>query len=123
MEEGKQIRILICIAVLFCALMIGFHLFFVQEPAATIVVTDLSSSETVSSAASEGAATNSTKININTATAEELETLPQIGATRAARIVEYRESYGPFQTIEEIKNVSGIGEVIFSELKDLIEVD
>lgn len=59
-------------------------------------------------------------VNINTATAEELETLPGIGPVTAARIIEYRETNGSFQTIEEILDVSGIGPVKFAGIKELI---
>lgn len=62
------------------------------------------------------------KININTATAAELETLPGIGPVLAQRIVDYRKANGPFAAIEDIKNVSGIGEGIFEEIKELIFV-
>jgi len=61
-------------------------------------------------------------ININTATAAELETLPRIGPTMAQRIVEHREANGPFQTIEDIQNVPGIGPATFEGFKDLITV-
>jgi len=62
------------------------------------------------------------KVNINTATAEELDTLPGIGPAIAQRIIEYRQTDGPFRSIEEIKNVSGIGDKLFERLKDLITV-
>ncbi|MFS8651792.1 MAG: helix-hairpin-helix domain-containing protein [Caldibacillus sp.] len=64
----------------------------------------------------------SNKVNINTASREELQTLPGIGPQKANAIIEYRESQGPFQTIEEIMNVSGIGEKSFEKLQDLITV-
>lgn len=62
------------------------------------------------------------KVNINTATVEELDTLPGIGPAIAQRIIEYRQTNGPFQSIEEIKNVSGIGDKLLEKLKDLIMV-
>ena len=62
-------------------------------------------------------------VNLNTATLEELDTLPGIGESFARRIMEYREANGPFETIEQIMEVSGIGEVKFAELKDRITVD
>jgi competence protein ComEA len=61
-------------------------------------------------------------ININTADEKQLDALPGIGPTLAARIVEYRQANGPFKTIEEVKNVSGIGEKRFADIKDLITV-
>ncbi|MDP1710495.1 MAG: ComEA family DNA-binding protein [candidate division WWE3 bacterium] len=61
-------------------------------------------------------------LNINTASAIELEALPGIGATKAAAIVSYREKNGPFRSIAEIQNVSGIGPKTFEQLKDLITV-
>ncbi len=63
-----------------------------------------------------------TPININTATAAELETLPRVGPTMAQRIIEYREANGQFVTIEEIQNVQGIGTATFEGFKDMIVV-
>lgn len=62
------------------------------------------------------------QVNINTATATELETLPRIGPTTAQRILEYREANGPFATIEDIQDVPGIGPATFEGFKDLITV-
>jgi competence protein ComEA len=63
------------------------------------------------------------KVNINTATAAELETLPRIGPAMAQRIIEYRTANGPFPSIEAIQNVKGIGPATFEQLKDLITVE
>ncbi|WP_252226973.1 helix-hairpin-helix domain-containing protein [Caldicoprobacter algeriensis] len=63
------------------------------------------------------------KVNINTADEATLDTLPGIGPSKAKRIIEYREQNGPFKSIEEIKNVSGIGDKTFEQLKDLITVN
>lgn len=62
------------------------------------------------------------KVNINQAAADELMTLPGIGESKAAGIIEYRESAGGFQSVEEIKNVSGIGEAVFERIKDRIVI-
>jgi competence protein ComEA len=61
-------------------------------------------------------------VNINTASVEELDTLPGIGPAIAQRIVDYRTEYGPFATIEDITNVKGIGPATFEKLKGLITV-
>lgn len=63
------------------------------------------------------------KININTADAHELATLPGIGEGLAQRIIEFRTANGPFEIIEEITDVSGVGDVTFEKIKDLITVD
>lgn len=59
-------------------------------------------------------------VNINSASLEELDTLPGIGPTTAQKIIDYREVNGPFSTIEDIMNVSGIGPATFEEIQDLI---
>lgn len=65
---------------------------------------------------------SSKTININKATEDELSTLPGIGNSLAVRIVEYRKQNGNFNTIEDIKNVSGIGESKFTNIKEFISV-
>lgn len=63
-----------------------------------------------------------TKVNINTATQTELETLPGIGPSTASKIVSYRKENGKFKSIEEIKKVNGIGESKYKKIKELIKV-
>ncbi len=62
-------------------------------------------------------------VNINTAGSAELMTLPGIGESRAAWIIEYREKNGPFKKIEDIMKVKGIKEGIFAKIKDRISVE
>ena len=62
------------------------------------------------------------KININTASASQLQRLEGIGETKAKAIIDYREKNGDFQTVEDIMKVSGIGEKTFQKIKDNIEV-
>jgi competence protein ComEA len=67
-------------------------------------------------------ATAANPVNLNTATAVELQTLPKIGAAAAARIIEYRQKSGGFKKVEDLMNVKGIGEKTFLRLKPLVAV-
>lgn len=64
----------------------------------------------------------SNKISINTATSEQLQTLPGIGNSKAEAIINYRNEFGNFTNIEDIKNVSGIGDSLFEKIKDNITI-
>ncbi len=63
------------------------------------------------------------KINLNTATLEELTKLKGIGPAYAQRIIDYRENYGPFEKIEDLMKVKGIGQKTFDANKDIITVE
>lgn len=121
-DEKRQIRILIGIAAILCALIIGYNLFFV--PGVEIVTVTVPESE--SSLENPGDLSSpywNGRLNINTASVEELdEFLPGIGPVTAQKIVDYRTAYGPFSSIEEIMNVSGIGEKTFADIQNLITV-
>ena len=69
-----------------------------------------------------GTATASAPVNLNTATAADLRTLPNVGPATAARIIEYRQKNGGFKKIEDLMNVKGIGEKSFLKLKPLVTV-
>lgn len=73
-----------------------------------------------SSSGSGSSSSSSGLVNINQASAEELVTLSGIGEATAAKIIADREANGPFQTIEDIKRVSGIGDKKFEALRDFI---
>ena len=62
------------------------------------------------------------KIDLNTATKEQLMTLPGVGASKADSIISYRESCGGFQKIEDLMEIEGIKEGVFSKIKDLIKI-
>lgn len=68
----------------------------------------------------EDISSNTNLVNINTATQTELETLTGIGPSTALKIIKYREENGKFKAIEDIKNVSGIGDSKFEAIKDEI---
>ena len=72
---------------------------------------------------SETKENNDGKININTATEQQLMLLPGVGETTAKKIIEYRTENDGFNTIEDIMNVSGIGEKKFAQMKPYIKVD
>ena len=69
-----------------------------------------------------GARTTAPPVDLNAATAEQLETLPGIGERMAERIIEYREMNGGFKKVEELMNVRGIGEQSFLKLRPLVRV-
>ncbi len=62
------------------------------------------------------------KLNLNTATLQELDALPGIGPALAQRILDYRAQNGSFKNIEELQEVKGIGETLFNEIKELVTV-
>lgn len=72
----------------------------------------------VTALAQKGKVASTEKVNLNTATIEQLQTLPGIGPAMAKRVIEYRTKVGKFNKIEEIINVKGIGEKKFQKIKD-----
>lgn len=76
--------------------------------------------QTAGQSSAKNAAAAAETVNINTASAEELDTLPGIGPAMAKRIIEYRETEGSFAAPEDLKKVRGIGEAKFQKLKDKI---
>ena len=77
---------------------------------------------TIISTLTPTAVSSASLININTATLQQLDTLPSIGPVTAQSIVTYRQQHGPFQHIEDIMNVPGIGPVTFDKIQRLITV-
>lgn len=93
-----------------------------QEATIQYIKTDAGEGIITTEFAKEEEQTVNTKININTANKIKLETLPGIGDSTAQKIIEYREKNGRFKTIEDIKNVSGIGDSKYNTLKDKITI-
>ena len=86
----------------------------------SIIIPNINDNTSTNQAINEGGSDG--KININTANESELDTLPGIGPSRAKDIINYREKVGAFKSIEEIKNVSGIGEAAFEKMKEIITI-
>lgn len=99
-----------------------------QEAETTTIITDettiLQNTITENSTAETAStAEKNSLININTANAKELQKLEGIGEVKAAKIIEYRETYGNFSTIRDILKVSGIGEKTYEKIKDKITAE
>lgn len=84
-----------------------------EAPAATGTTTT-GAGQASSSGLSKG------KVNLNTASAEELQTLSGIGPSLSQRIIDYRQANGPFKSVEDLRKVPGIGDTRFKSLKDLV---
>ena len=100
----------------------SWNLAAVLEDGMQITVPSEKDTEAGTGGSVSGAAGKEGLVDINRASAEEFRTLPGIGESRAQEIVAYREEHGPFSSVEDIKNVSGIGDGIFTRIKDHITV-
>jgi competence protein ComEA len=76
----------------------------------------------ITALAQQGSAPSNEKVNLNTATLEQLQTLPGVGPAIAKSIVEYRTKVGKFSKIEDILNVKGIGEKKYQQMKDRLTI-
>ena len=87
-----------------------------------ILVPRRQASGPVGSVGSVGSGATPSKVNINAASAAELEALPGVGEVIAQRIVDYRTANGPFGSVDDLLDVSGIGEVTLENIRDLVTV-
>lgn len=118
--EKFTIKILISTAIAMAAVILCYNAIFVPKmPPISVSVTG----KNIKSPSDSYKSTPVEKVNINTADENTLsENLTGIGPAIAERIISYRNHYGGFQTIDELKNVKGIGEKIFEKIKDNITV-
>ncbi len=106
----NAVRIILCVIVFACIVTVGYSIY----SAITHRNVYVNYGPPISSAQSQS------PVNINTASAEELQKIPGIGAKKAADIVAYRESNGAFSHIEDIMNVPGIGQKTLESIADYI---
>lgn len=112
-KEAVQTRILIGVALLLAAALFAYQAFFVPEVTRPVVV----------SVASEPASSSPAwPVDLNTAGLEQLDTLPGVGPVTAQAILDYREENGPFQAVDDLVNVYGIGEKTVEKLREYVVV-
>lgn len=99
----------------------GAVFFVLNQPAGTMITISVSS-PTPTIAVQPSATPETQLVNINLAPAWLLMALPGIGEAKAQAIVDYREAEGPFQRIDQLMQVSGIGSVIYQDLRGLVTV-
>ena len=112
-KEAVQTRILIGVALLLAAALFAYQAFFVPEVTRPVVVTVASDPASSSPA---------WPVDLNTADLDQLDTLPGVGPVTAQAIFDYREENGPFQSVDDLVNVYGIGEKTVEKLREYVVV-
>ena len=115
----KPLQALIAITVVFFVLLIGI---FIGRNMSGSHITLEQGINTQPHSDSQPTTNEDGRIDINSATLQQLQMLPGIGEVLAQRIIEYREEHGDFQSVDDLINVSGIGEVKLSNIKPRIKV-
>lgn len=119
--KKPRLHILVLVTCVFAAFVLGFFAGRNLNRTPVQIQALPASTEAVQETASDTEApTESGIVDINTATSEQLQTLPGIGPVLAQRIIDYREANGPFQSIGELINVTGIGEKKLESIWDLV---
>ena len=123
MELKRAERLAIIITAVFLLLVVCRHLIASRTDAAVTVTAAKQTERQMPPDKRAPQPEGTQKVNLNTATAEELQTLTGIGPTLSQRIVDYREANGPFARIEDITQVQGIAEKVFTENYDRMTVE
>ena len=127
MKLTKSEKCALIITLLFLCLCLGFSLGRREQDSVFVITESSYTAERQTAAADDAGAEkfgqSIEKININTASQAQLETLKGIGPALAQRIIEYRESVGQFKSIEDITKVRGIGAMVFEDIRDTITVN
>lgn len=132
MDTYKKLIVLPCLIILICGYIIGLNFLKrvdrVDEIAESKAVTEANSPNAIESIEYDKGKSDvlkdlGYKININTADKDELMLLEGIGESYAERIIEFRESNGGFESVEQLKEIKGIGDKKFAEIKDFITVE
>ncbi len=129
--EKKSTYILIGMGMLFSGFLILFYTMMpssviMQSPTETSVsaVADVAKANAISNTSTTTEVAAIYPINLNTATAKDLsDNISGIGDVLAARIIEYREQNGPFSSVDDLINISGIGEKKLSAMRDYVTVN
>lgn len=131
MKERKIALVLLMLTLTFAGFCVGLFIGKQREPASVTIYTTKTPTATVSEStaapepppeSTQGAAYVDGLLDINLASVEDLTTLPGIGPALAQRIVDYREQNGRFSSVEELRNISGIGEKRLSAILEYITV-
>ena len=127
MRDKKQMVLLLALAALTAVFAVGFFLgrrTIPFEISAQVQRNDVpEQAPEAEQPQTDEAQEESRPIDLNTATKNDLMTLPRIGEKTAQKILDYREKYGKFSAIEQLMDVEGIGEATFEGLKDMVTVE
>ncbi len=114
----SPVKVCVAVGVVFAVFLIGFNVFYTpsEDPLEIVMVSEVSKGEEIEVSGIENG-----QVNINIANAETLANyLDGIGTVLAQRIVDYRMEHGNFESIEDLKNVKGIGNAVFEKIRDKI---